>query len=132
MNKMYVEVIGSHYVFGINEMKKEILKLLGESCEIVMTLEEANVGLFILPREPSHHEFDWFEGVHGCDTIIGVAADAGNPRSSVLWEVYKGGNRESSSYGGAIKRYVNNLTGRWFERAVVNCALKRLKPNREE
>ncbi len=135
MKKLYVEVIGSRYAFGLTEMQKSISQHMEEKgYRLVATLEETDLGLFVLPMRSQSHSFEWLRHIEGEKCLIGIYGSPLEIEDTFGYDSYKKGRRAAACFGGpqVLVEDIIIYTGDWFERAVAKCAhqiFKNLNPH---
>lgn len=126
--KLYVEVIGSRYAFGLIQIQESVEKQMKKfGYEIVPTLEDAHAGMFVaIHGEPGF--WNWLAGVKTNKKLIGVNGDPVESDSCWGVDVYSDGKEISHRFYGSTPHGYGAVlrTGDWFERLVAKIAHKEL------
>lgn len=108
--KVYFELIGQHYIFGMEAVYIEIVRLLKEQGFETVVLEKADFQLYVRPD--SSESMSWLTDIPGLALGVSINAKHSSSRSGAEasndHELLCG-----SSRGGGARH------GRWFEREVV-------------
>lgn len=109
--KVYFELIGQHYIFGMEAVHVEIVQLLKEQGFETVTVEEADFRLYVRPD--SSESMSWLTDIPGL--ALGISINAKNSHSGFSRGASKG--HKTLCWGGGSGNKPRN--GRWFEREVV-------------
>jgi len=119
---IYVEMIGSHYVYGYAKMVYEIINNLEDlGYSVKDSLEEAEVALFVSAQ---HDDLRWMGNINSNKLLIGISCDVREMRYGHTINISQEGKSNGSSSGGIDRflKYTKNGApiGHWFEEGIVN------------